>query len=197
MREFEFSIGNLKIGRDTLIFNMGSAMHCPSAALGLCGLGENGNKKCYALKTEKLRTKFVPDFRARQEKYWMTHTAIQIARDVAVILYSEPQLTTIRVNEAGDFHGPDCIEKLFFIAQGNPDHTFYTYTHRADLMKYVKIEDVPANLSINLSYKSKKQGFNTFEIVPKGSDKINCAGDCRHCHLCKTPSGTKIYVGMH
>ena len=152
MNQFEYSIGNTKIGKDTLIFNMGSAMHCPSAALGLCGLGDNGNGKCYALKTEKFRKRAVPAFRARQEKYWLSRTGNQVALDVSITLYANPQLTTVRVNESGDFHGPDCIEKLITVAKGNPYHKFYTYTHRADLMKYVKSGDLPENLTINLSY---------------------------------------------
>ena len=44
------SNGNSKIGNDTMILNMGSAMNCPSKKLGLCKLGS----KCYALKAEKL-----------------------------------------------------------------------------------------------------------------------------------------------
>ena len=63
---FYYTIGNKKIGNDTLIFNMGSATDCPSKKLGLCRHCD----KCYALKAERQYPQVRP-FRDRQADYWL------------------------------------------------------------------------------------------------------------------------------
>lgn len=197
-RDFEYTIGNKKIPKNTMIFNMGPATKCPADKLGLCGLGMSGNKKCYALKAERgISKKTVATFRLRQQKYWLSHTKEQINKDIDVTLYANPEITTIRVNESGDMHGPDCLKKLIHIAKNNPNYKFYTYTHRSDIMKDVTTSKLPKNLSINLSYTSKKKGFNSFIVVSKDDKRVNCVADCRHCHLCKDATGKKIYTAIH
>lgn len=45
-----FSLGNKKLGEDTLIANITSAEHCPSKELGLCKV----EQCCYAKKCERI-----------------------------------------------------------------------------------------------------------------------------------------------
>ena len=75
------SQGNLKIGKDTLIFNLTAAKNCPSEKLGLC----EHAKICYAKKAERLYPSVLP-FRMRQSKYWDNCTAESFAADMLNII---------------------------------------------------------------------------------------------------------------
>ena len=55
--EIKYQRGNRKIGRDTIILNMGMGAECPSALLGMCELAPKklgGNGKCYDLKATRM-----------------------------------------------------------------------------------------------------------------------------------------------
>ena len=65
--------GNHKIGKDTLIFNMGPAKTCPSKALGLCQLQDTN--KCYAHRAEVQYSKTVLYYRIRQMNLWLAWSA--------------------------------------------------------------------------------------------------------------------------
>lgn len=202
----EYSIGNRKIGKDTLIFNMGSATNCPSKLAGLCDIN------CYAMKAEKMYPQTLP-YRTRQEKYWLETDAFEIAEEIqkAFNRNLKTELKYVRVNEAGDFHSMACVEKLIQIAQILPHIKFYTYTHRSDLIHAGM--NIPANLVINTSNFSVK-GFNQFKAIPEikvhGMKKIAkvkkeilnfadfaCMGDCSICGYCKKSHGKTIGVPLH
>jgi hypothetical protein len=51
--------GNRKIPKSTAIFNMSSALNCPSKKLGLCKAASQG-AKCYARKAEILYPQVLP-----------------------------------------------------------------------------------------------------------------------------------------
>ena len=74
--KLEVSMGNLKIGKDTIIFNMGSATECPSRKNGMCKLGN----KCYAIKAEISYPDCKP-YRDRQKSYWLNSDIGQIISD--------------------------------------------------------------------------------------------------------------------
>lgn len=203
---FKYSIGNLKIGKDTLIFNMGSATNCPSKRAGLC------NIDCYAMKSER-QYKAVLPYRTMQEKYWLTNDAFTISEDIqkAFNRKLKVKLKYVRVNEAGDFHSMDCVNKLIQIAEMLPEIQFYTYTHRSDLISDNMY--VPSNLVINTSNFSRK-GFNQFKAIPEIKVKsmkeiqqkwdeikefadLACIGDCSICGYCKKSHGKVIGVPLH
>lgn len=211
---FEYSIGNLKIGDDTLIFNMGSATNCASGKLGLCEFF--GKISCYAYKAENMYKEPLP-FRSRQETYWLENDAITIAEEIAKAFARKLKtpLKYVRVNEAGDFHSKDCVKKLIEIAKILPHIKFYTYTHRSDLI--TSKTKLPANLVINCSNFTRK-GFNSFSVeksvktssVKKnivnltkqikaihGTTALVCKGDCSKCNLCKVTHGKTIWVPLH
>jgi len=136
----EVKQGNFKIGRDTLILNMGSAVRCPSRKRGFCKLGN----KCYALKAEKLHTNHVPAYRNRQEKYWRGHGAVDIECDFMKLLETRKHkkkplhrsIKYLRVNESGDFWSQACVQKLNHLAHYLWEQygiKTYTYTARKDL----------------------------------------------------------------
>jgi hypothetical protein len=208
----DVSIGNLKIGKDTLIINMGSATECASKKAGLCDID------CYALKSEKMYPSVLP-FRQRQEEYWLNNDAFNIAEDLTAELSRKRKIKIeyIRVNEAGDLHSIECLHKLIAIAQMLPDYKFYTYTHRSDLVDDNTHELLPKNLVINTSNFSRK-GLNSFnakvldfkissykkqvkDIKATLKDITNsnlvCGGDCSICNLCKIGHGKEIFVAAH
>ncbi|NCB43082.1 MAG: hypothetical protein EOM59_10740 [Clostridia bacterium] len=188
--QFRYTIGNRKIGRDTLIFNMGPATDCPSRALGLCQLPDPN--QCYALTAEVFYPKSLP-FRRAQARYWKRNGPERIARDIRAALAKHKKIEYIRVNECGDFYAKECVEKICKIAAWVPDTVFYMYTARRDLMTKHLLAVKPRNLIINGS------GFmadNAFIYEGKGC-KYKCPGACAGCMLCKTAKRRSICVKHH
>lgn len=212
INELNYSIGNKKIGRDTIIFNMGSATHCASKKAGLC------NIDCYAMKAERMYPQVLP-YRNKQENYWLENKAGDIAMDLCEALAKHKKVRFVRINESGDLHSEKCLTKLIEIAeivkQNFPKVVLYTYTHRSDLVNdetHTRLTDT--NLVINCSNFSRK-GLNTFEAIAEikvhgmadiakvkkeilnfGADYA-CHGDCSACGYCKKSHGKKIGVPLH
>ena len=209
---FEYSKGNLKIGTDTIIFNMGSATNCPSKLAGLCDIN------CYAMKPEIQYPKCMP-YRDRQEAYWLSHSADEIAMDLCGALERHKKTVRfVRINESGDLHSSECLTKLIKIAKivrdMFPKVTLYTYTHRRDLVNSKTYKRLPKNLVLNTS-NFKRKGLNTFQAIPEiqvhsmieiknVKEKIlnfgvdfACMGDCTVCGYCKKSHGKKIGVPLH
>lgn len=208
MTTFNYSIGNLKIGKDTLIFNMGSAHNCPSAKLGMCKI-----PKCYAKKAEYLYPQVLP-YRNAQESFWLENDEFTIAEHLHGALMRHKRVKYIRVNEAGDFHSKECLTKLIAIAKMLPQFKFYTYTHRKDLVDSRTWAKLPKNLVLNTSNFTRKN-LNSFTgvasvkvhrladfikvksaIISAGFDYA-CHGDCSACSLCKVKHGKKIGAPLH
>ena len=185
----KYSNGNKKIGKDTIIINMGSAKDCPSLKLGLCQLSDPN--KCYAMKPERMYPQTLP-FRTEQAKIWKSKSAKQFTDDIKKIINSKViKIKYVRFNESGDFYSQDCVKKLSSIAAGLKGIAkVYTYTARKDLNF--------SNLSDNLTLTGS--GFmihNEFKSVNNVTSRINCPGDCRTCHICKTRHNVKIEVLNH
>lgn len=94
--------GNLKIGKDTLIFNMGSAEDCPSLKNGYCKVGH----RCYALKDEKIYPDCKP-YRDRQATYWLNTQTKQIIEEIDTSYF--PSIPKY-------WHKLDEIVKFFFFS---------------------------------------------------------------------------------
>ena len=208
--EFKFAIGNKKIGKDTLIFNMGSATNCPSKLKGLCDID------CYAMKSEVQYPAVLPA-RDHQEEYWLKTPYMSVVNDIKKALKRRSYIKYIRVNEAGDFHSEACLHKLIFIAEQLPNIKFYTYTHRSDIVDNNTHNFLPKNLVINTS-NFKVDGLNQFKAVKVetkfrsymgkakeikaelktiSNSNLVCGGDCSKCSLCKVSHSKDIYVAYH
>ena len=125
-----FSIGNLKLGKDTIIFNMSPSSHCPSKFLGMCKVGAD---KCYARKAEKMYPNVLP-FRERQMDFWRISTQVQFIQ--ALEKEKTKHIKYLRINESGDFANQGDINRLHTIAKVLLDRygiITYCYTARADL----------------------------------------------------------------
>ena len=209
--QFKHSIGNKKIGKDTLIFNMGSATHCPSKIKGLCDID------CYAMKSERQYPQVLPA-RNHQEEYWTKTPYMSIVNDIKkAIKGKRTPIKYVRVNESGDLHSEACLYKLIQIAEALPNLKFYTYTHRSDIVDDNTHNFLASNLVINTS-NFKRVGLNQFKAVKVetkfrsymakakeikaelktiSNSNLNCGGDCSKCSLCKVSHGKDIHVAIH
>jgi len=184
-----FSVGNRKLGKDTLILNMTSATDCVSKRLGLCQLASC--KKCYAYRAEVLFPNVLA-FRRKQAQCWRQSKAKTIAMDILdTVRRKQSPIKFVRFSESGDFRSQADISKLAEIASMLPHLSFFGYTARKDL----DFGGVPSNMAVNGS------GFmihNQFRAVNKFSgDYIQCYANCRECNICKGRRGVKIENLMH
>lgn len=225
--KLSYTIGNLKIGEDTLIYNMGTATECPSAKLGLCSLAHKkwgGNGKCYALKAEAMYPASKA-FRSIQAIQWETFSATEIADAIFSEVVSRRNRKTplrfVRFNESGDFYSFSCVRKAGKVAgyvgelcrrAGLPVLKFYTYTHRQDIFAGIGgqalLASLPANFTINGSNFKAHNEFRVMNISRPERDrkengtkvhKFTCLDDCSRCSLCKgrNSQGITIIQAMH
>lgn len=190
------SSGNKKLPSTTAIFNLGSAKDCPSLKLGLCQAYNKNNKCiCYAKRAERYPK--VTAYHRRQMDYWKAITAEEFAKEfLALNAMKRNPFTVLRLNEACDFWGQECIEKAEKIAQILSEHgiTVNTYTARSDL-------DFSACRSIvimgsnfhKVGLKGMFKMVKKFEERPKGFGK--CAMNCRICRRCL--DGKNTFVMEH
>jgi hypothetical protein len=189
------SNGNIKIGHDTLIFNLGSAHDCIALKMGICKIGA---KKCYAHKTEVFRPHTLP-YRRRQLALWDQYSEYQFAEAVEDLVKRRRTTSTkikfFRLNESGEFRDQADINKFTNLAilLSKQGIRSYTYTTRMDL----DLSQLNKAAVVTLSGESD-QGFNSFYPVAKFSGKnLECHADCRKCNLCKVWHGNIIEVIEH
>lgn len=216
--KLELSLGNDKIGDDTIIFNMGSATYCPSRARGFCKLGD----ACYAYRAENMYPATGP-YRDRQEFYWKRNTAFDIGNDIINALKSRrgkvdgklvPMIDKIkyfRFNESGDFWSQASVKKLDIIASMLAYYNIktYGYTARKDL-------DF-SNVCFNVKGSSHNKGNNGItiarpqkviddcpipgayreEILGANRYFTICPGLCADCDFCKENNGMNIVFPLH
>ena len=194
------SKGNLKIGKDTLIFNMGSATDCPSLKLGYCKLG----KKCYAYKAENMYPQVKP-YRDKQARYWKACFSNDFIVDFGNILKKYPKalkdIKYLRLNESGDFYSQACIDKLSTISSYLKvlfNITTYTYTARKDL-DFSKAHFLVKGSSNNAGNNGKCIARPAAKLISgsniyyeRGKQYELCVGDCRECYLCKRKNNVDI-----
>ena len=201
-----YSWGNSKLPTTTLIINMSSAEECPMKhvcpfAKGSGVKGKDG--KCYALKAERMYPN-VRSSRAAQTEWWRSNNNTNKLLAIKDLWRVHPKkmltIDAIRFNEAGDMRGEEDLAFLIELAVLFPDLQIYTYTHNKDLMEDITVEMLPKNLTINLSYRNDKEGFNTFcatDDFDSAEDSIPCVGDCRICTLCQSSKSLNITVDIH
>ena len=196
--------GNLKIPKETAIFNMSSATDCASLAKGLCKAcvfdpsTQEMKTVCYALKSERSYRPDVLPFRRRQNEYWLDISAEDFAIQFLILnSCKRNKFNKIRLNEAGDFHFQSCIDKADNIARILKKFgiSMYCYTSRDDL-DYTKVK----SLVINASGFKRKGLKNEFHFVEKGKKApkgyAKCPADCRICDRC-SKLGKRTYINQH
>lgn len=192
------SDGNTKLPRTTAIFNMSSATDCPSLKKGLCKAIMDGKHICYAKKAETARCPQVLPYRRKQEKFWLETSADDFLAQFLLInaLKGKP-FTALRLNEAGDFHSQECVDKAERIATVLKRYGVIVYGYTSnDELDYSNIK----NLIFAGSGFSKVGLANEFLIVKDIKDKPRgfgvCAMDCKICTRCMK-RGMKTVVKNH
>lgn len=167
-KDFKYTRGNLKLGTDTLILNMGSGTSCPSKRLGLCEI-TNAGKKCYALKAERLYPGCLP-FREAQKQQWENKSAKQIADQLLAVAHRarNKNIRFFRFSEAGDFEGRKDVVKMDKVAGilKKEGITTYGYAARKDLNLTHK------NMVVNCSGFTKPGCDNIYRGVAKLTPKV-------------------------
>jgi len=195
--------GNLKLGNDTLILNMGSAENCPSKALGFCKVPG----RCYAAKAERLYKNVLP-YRTRQYNYWRNTNENSIAVDFDRLLKRiTVPIKYLRFNESGDFYSQEDVQKLSNLSRYLKEfHNIitYGYTARQDL----NFE----NIHFLVKGSSHDSGNNGKTIVLKKyviKDQLStlseseqktwvvCPMSCKSCNICKKKNGKNIIFPLH
>ena len=191
---FPYSLGNKKIGQNTIIFNMNPAKNCPSKLLGLC----KHPKRCYANVAERLYPACLP-FRLRQELYWDSNSTEAIANNFLTSLMRHKKVKYIRFSEAGDFKSQKDVDKFYQIADIlygiKPNITIYGYTSRKDLLYQTKKNVILAGTGFTID--------NQFTPVDNYGDSKRtglihkCANNCKICDFCKKSRGIYIETLYH
>jgi len=186
----EFSIGNHKLGKDTIILNMTSATDCPGRALGLCSMGA----KCYAMKAERQYPACLP-FRRRQAEQWDRESVTEIFKSIALRARRvKTPIQYVRLSEAGDFRTQADVEKAnrLAILLSAINIRMYGYTARKDL-NFTNLHD---NFVMNGTNFMIDNSFNPVPMITGKLDAV-CDGDCPNCTLCKVKEHKNIEIKMH
>jgi hypothetical protein len=215
------SLGNLKIGEDTLILNMGPAYNCPSDRLGKCAC----SAVCYAKQAE-VQYSAVKKYRRAQQQYWLTTSAHNIAQDIIGVLHKykfndtwgrrvpiASKIKYLRVNESGDFWSQKCVNKLDHIARELKAYGIHTHTYTArDDLQYqnchfsVKGSDHGRGNNGRCivrhpdMIKSNRSIDDSAYVESVDGELINftvCPGDCSKCTFCKEFNQLNIVFPLH
>ena len=191
------SNGNIKIGTDTLIFNITSAYNCPSDKLGLCAY----SKVCYAKKAERQYWFSVRNYREEQEYYWAHTSALTFASELVKILKKKTGVKFIRFSEAGDVRHQEDIRSLITITmylntvmEKNAPQ-IYLYTKRIDL-DWSGVMALPG-ITVNGSDFMLDNDFTIVKSLQGLPENSICKGDCRICNMCKYTQHKTINILKH
>ena len=204
-----YSIGNSKIGNDTLVFNCCSSLLCPSALKGHCEVC----KSCYAVNDEvtyglpfvrnllslkRLLTVSIDDLITNTIKFIDTDNVKKNGKKAKEALF-------IRFNSNGDILDNEMLSDINKFAKSlindsrNNLKIGYTYTHNKDLD--ISIAD---SITFNVSYKTDKPEPVKKTIVAFKFDKtyldsskyVICNGQCFNCPYCKNKDDKRTVVFM-
>lgn len=139
-------LGNKKIAKNTLIFNISSATNC-------CNQNCLVKKYCYALKAEKMYKQVLP-YKQRQAFYWNNSNIEKICKDLEGLFTLKKflKIDYFRLNESGDFRNYDDILKFNAIAKflvDNYNIKSFTYSSRFDLFKGIDASQLAFNVKIS------------------------------------------------
>ena len=193
----KLTYGNHKIPNTTAIFNMGTATDCPSKKLGLCKVVNNGIK-CYAYKAEQQYKEKVLDHREQQAKYWKNTSKEQIVTDIIKKTSTKRKpITHLRINESGDFHTQEDVNKLSYISKQikqTLNITTYGYTARSDL-DFTECHALIKGSGHDSGNNGKCITIKSESDNPEGF--IICPGSCKTCNLCKINTQLNISFIKH
>mgnify|MGYP007092390880 CR=1 FL=1 len=202
-----YSIGNSKIGNDTLVFNCSSALLCPSALKGHCEVC----KSCYAVNNEvvygmpfirnllslkRLLTVNIDDLINNTIKLIATDNVKKDGKKAKEALF-------IRFNSNGDVLDDKMLldinkfSKSLINDDSNKLAIAYSYTHNKDLNI-----NLATDITFNISYKTDKAvkktivAFKWDKTYLDSSKYVICNGKCFNCPYCKNKDDKRTVVFM-
>ncbi len=197
-----FSKGNGKLAKDTLIFNLPAGKTCPGAMLCKSfAVVENGKRRiqdgehtefrCFAASSE---VQYDAVFENRASNLQMIVDAIKhgIAADLindSIQFHRTRNTKKVRIHESGDFFSGSYLDAWIEVAHRNPDLQFYCYSKSLQLFLNFKM---PENFYMTASYGGKwdhliDEGFFTrYSKVFMTEEDATAAGlevdhDDSHC----------------
>jgi hypothetical protein len=160
-----FSKGNAKLGKQTLIFNLPAGKTCPGARFcRSSAVYENGKRKildgketifrCFAASSE---VQYDAVFENRAQNLQMVSDAIKngIAADLihdSIQFHRTKNTKLVRIHESGDFFSGAYLDAWIEVAIRNPDLKFYCYSKSLQLFLNFKL---PSNFYMTASYGGK------------------------------------------
>lgn len=191
------SFGNKKLPQTTMILNLSSAKHCPSALLGLC----HCVGVCYAKKGEGIYKNY--ERKNQRIRNWLLRATED---EIFETLYDWSKLNTIktthlRLNEPGDFHNQKEVDMWSRLAVRfeNVGIKVFAWSSRADLdFSNVNFAMQGSRLDMldnckRVYYCVDKERFSQLvnEYGKDSRDKVafcQCSfdkkGTCQGCNLC-------------
>jgi len=185
------SFGNRKLPKSTAIFNITSAINCPSDKLGMCKIADI----CYAKKTEN-RWPNTYFYRERQTSFFDKTSATRIAEAMLGVFNAQKTpVKMLRFSESGDFRNQSDVDKMAIVAKHLVKERVkvYGYSARTDL----DFTELKKWATIN------GQGFmitNKIEVIDEFSGRkgvIKCIGSCHECSACANAKGKIIEIKKH
>jgi len=161
-----FSKGNSKLTKDTLIFNLPAGKTCPGAdkCLSTAVADQNGKRRivdgpntefrCFAASSEvqydgvylnrKNNLDAIIDALAEGNCADLINSELQKART--------RKITKVRIHESGDFFNAAYLQAWIMVAQNNPNLKFYCYSKNLPLFLNLTLPD---NFYLTASYGGK------------------------------------------
>ena len=187
--KLHYSIGNAKLPKTTLIFNLGTWFNCPGRKGGFCEICE----KCYD-KSPEVRFKDRLKERIEQEIYFRAIPAHVIGMQLAKIIkeYNTPRriykIDRIRFSEVGELRNQNDLEKITLISnivESLTNVKSYTYTHNKNLNFDIYRPSLTingSNFMVDNEYRVVKDREEEFNNLYDLANKKDCICDCVKCN---------------
>ena len=198
-----FSKGNSKLAKDTLIFNLPAGKTCPGAMFckSFAVVDENGKRKiqdgpltefrCFAASAEAQYTQVFENRASNLEMIVdaMKHGIVVDLIHNSIQFHRTRNTKKVRIHESGDFFSGAYLDAWIEVAIRNPDLQFYCYSKSLQLFLHLNL---PANFYFTASYGGKwdhliDEGFFTrYSKVVLNEEEANLLGlevdhDDSHC----------------
>ena len=198
-----FTKGNAKLGKQTLIFSLPAGKTCPGALFckSFAVVGENGKRtiqdgehtifRCFAASSE---VQYDAAFNNRANNLRLIVDALKDGSAADLINQGIQESRTkktklVRIHESGDFFSGVYFDAWVEVAQRNPDLKFYCYSKSLQLFLNFNL---PSNFYFTASYGGKWDHlidaglFTRYAKVFMTDDDANAAGlevdhDDSHC----------------
>jgi len=167
-----FTKGNAKLGKQTLIFSLPAGRTCPGARIckSFVTFDDNGKRKiqdgsetifrCFAASSEVLYNK---TFESRKNNMEIIVSALKVSMeecakiiDYALNFHRTKNTKLVRIHESGDFFSLEYLQAWLTVAKKNPDLKLYCYSKSLPFFLTNDLDsgiiDMPENFFMTASY---------------------------------------------